>query len=381
MLAHVDHDTKFATQGQQKLYIPVPYSNGQGIGPTNADAYTARSGAKGYQFEVPQRRIIHFGEITADVVRNAEAGGSEEQFVDALMYDIDGATENFGQEINQRLYGSALGTRALVHATTAISGTVLTLANPEDAQFFEIDMLVSVMNGSDDTLRDSGDYVTITAVDPIAGTLTADANWSNITGTTTGDKLVRRGFRAASIDGLDGWVPVTPVADFLGVNQTLYRTRLAGTYVDVSSSNIRQGVLRAISVARGQIGAKYNSKDPWFMNPADKMHFVQSVESVKVNDIQLKTKYNVGLEAVEILGARIVEDRHCPVGHAFQVPEGAFTFATAGAQPKIEEIDGKRFNYNRQTGYLEFTLAADCNAYSKAVNRLARMKLPTRPTF
>ena len=200
--------------------------------------------------------------------------------------------------------------------------------------------------------------------------------WVGVAALAVGDSLIRADMNLASLDGLDGWVPVTPVASFLGVNQTLYRTRLAGVYYDASNQGIRQGYLNAFGYARGQIGGKFEQKAPFFINPANFIQLVQSVEAVKIVDTTLATKYNVGLDAVEVLGNTFVQDRHCPVNTAFMVPKGTFTLGTAG-QYDLEDVDGGKFFYNRRTGILEATCKVMGNSYSDgAINQIMRVSLP-----
>lgn len=378
LLAYVERDYDF-TSSKGKV-IAAPGTNAQAGSVTNADAYAARAGSTGVNFTVPVRRMFAFGALSSDLVRLTEAGSDESQFANALSRDIDTATEAFGQEINQRLYGRNIGERARVHATTAISTTVLTLANPEDANFFSVDMRVSAIDPATGSYRDSGDFVTLTNVDPVAGTLTADANWSNIASIALGDILVRWGTRNASLDGLAGWNPSTAnlSASFLGVNQTINRATVAGMYADVSGYSIRQAFIKASAVSENLLGRHGASSSPWFMNPSDVAEIKMSVEAIKVVETSMKTKYSVGLDTVEVLGCRIVSDRHCPVGEAFQIPQGAFTLGTAGKQPKIDDQDGRRLNYDRQNGRLEFIMAMDGNSYSDCVNRLSHIKLPTR---
>lgn len=385
LLSHVEHEQKFATP--EGLYVNAPSANGQGLGPTNQKAYTARTGNKGNKFLVPQRRMLHFGELDADIVRNTEAGGDEQQFTNILVNDIDGATENFGQEINQRLYGDSLGGRCF--ATFAAAVATLTdaagLPNPEAAAFFEEGMLIALYDQATGLPRNTGTAVTVQKVDTILGTVTASTSWTTtISAGANGDALYRAGFNAsetgglASLDGLNGWVPVTPVANFLGVDQTINRARSAGVYADISGFPIRPGFIRAQAVLSNQLGNRFDAKSPIFMNPSDKAEIVQSVEAVRVVDMKLDTKYGVGVSGVEVLGSVIISDRHCPVGSAYMVPKKAFTLGTAGNQPKIDEIDGRMYNYSRQTGTLEFVLALDGNSYSRAISSIARFKLPVR---
>lgn len=376
LLAMVEHEKSFATP--EGLYVNAPSANGQGLGATNAGAYTARTGNKGIKFLVPQRRMIHFGEIDADIVRNTEAGGNEDQFANILVTDIDGATENFGQEINQRLYGDSLGGRCFA----TFSGAVATLTDaagnvtPEATSFFEEGMTLGTFDPATGTPRTGS--VTVTSVDQVGGTVTVSANWSTITGTTALDAIFRATFNAASLDGLAGWCPITPVSNFLGVNQTLNRTRTAGVYVDVSGFALRPGLLRGFAVLQQQLGNRFNAKTPIIMNPSDKMEIVQSVEATRIVDLKLDTNYGIGVDAIDVLGCRIVTDRHCPVGQAWMIPAKGFTLGTAGDQPKIDQIDGKMYQYNRQTGLLEFAMALDGNSYSRAVGSIGRFKLAVR---
>ena len=378
LLMYVEKDKSFTSS--KGLVVPVSASNTQVGYATNADAYAARAGGTGADFTVPVRKMLGFGALDSHLVRLTEAGSDESQFTNILERDIDGATTNFGQELNIALYGRNLGERSRVHATTAISTTVLTLANPEDAAFYALDMRISAIDPATNLLRDSGDFVTIVGIDPIEGTLAADAPWSNISGIALGDILIRWGTRNTRIDGLAGWVPTTAnlSTNFLGVNQTVSRTTYAGVYVDVSGYAIRPGLLRAAAVMEGQLGQGFSKKSPIFMNPADAMEIVASVESVKVVETSMTTKYNVGIDAVEVLCCTIVKDRHCPVGTAFMVPKDAFTLGSAGDAPRIDNQDGRNLSYERTTGQLQFVMAFDGNAFSQKVNTLAQIKLPVR---
>jgi hypothetical protein len=377
-LAYVEREYDFTSTTKE---IATPISNGQGGYGTYADAYAARAGATGDRFVVPLRRLYHFGGLSQEAVRLSEAASRESWFADVLERDVNGATENFGQELNGRIYGRNRGDRALVHATTAISGTSLTLANPEDAAYFAKDMRVAALNGGTGALRgDATDFITVVSVNDVTGVIVADQNWSNIDSIALGDILIRWNMRNISLDGLAGWCPTTAdeSTDFLGVNQTLNRSSVAGVYVDVSSLPIRQAFLKAASVAELRLGKGFTKGAPIFVNPADANEFIMNLENVRTVDGNIETKYSAGIDSLQVLGCTLVKDRHCPVGHAYQIPKGAFTFGTAGQAPKIEQPDGRRLSFNRQTGQLEFTMALDGNLYSTMVNRLVHIKLPIR---
>lgn len=377
LLKWCKRDKKFASA--QGKAVPAPYVNPQGIAATHAAAATNAQPRKGVQFLVPQRKMVGRCDVDGDVIQNAQNGGDEAQFINAFTSEIDGATEMFGQEINQRLYGDVLGGRALVHPTTAPSTFTLTLANYQDAQFFEPGMYVSAYDTATGTLRNAGASVLVTAVDPAAGTLTGSTQWTTtISALAVGDTLVRATMSTVSLDGLKGWVPtaVTGADSFMGVNRSPYRTRLAGVYFDASSYSVRAGFLKAFGFARQQIGGKFNQKTPILVHPDNFIQIVQAVEGVRIVDLNLDTDYNVGLEAVEVLGNVLVQDRHCPINTAWMVPKGAFTFGSAG-EPTIEEKDGGRFWFDRDNGVLKASILLLGNSYSEAINQILRVQLPS----
>lgn len=383
LLAHVEHETSFATA--KGIEVNAPLNNGQGLGTTNADAYASRGGNAGVSFTVPQRKLRHYGSLTADVVQNAENGGDETQFASAVATDVDGATEGFGQEINQELFKKNIGYRC--YAT--FSGAVATLTDsagnvtPEAAAFFEKDMYLQTVDPAGaGTVRTGGSGTTglkVTGVDFINGTVTVAANWSTITGTTNLDALVRTSRKDSCLDGLDGWAPVTPSTSFLGVNQALNPGRVCGVYYDISGFGVREGFIRGFSKFKQALGNRFDKKAPIVMNPADLGEIKSAVENTRVLDTPIATKYNISVDAVTIDGYLLMEDRHCPVGNAYLVPRKAFTLGTAGNFATLETLgDGKRFHYNRQTGDVEFTLLMLGNSYSRAVSSLGHLKLATR---
>lgn len=367
------------TNGLKGLDVPAPYVNPQGIGPSNSVAFTNEAGSAGVVFTVPQRTLIHGAKLDSNVVRNTISGGSESQFVNILTREVDGATEAIGAEIAQRMYGDNSGVRSYLSATGAVNTTTAYLANVEDAQYYEVNMKIAFINPADGSYRNAGATLTVTAVDSIAGTLTLSGNVNSVTGTVASDGIVRGGMRNLDLDGLKGWVPTTVTGSdsFLGVNRSVYRTRLAGVYTDVSSFPIRSAFLKAFATAKAQIGARFRSNSPIFIHPTNLMQIMQSVEGAKILNGKMDDKYGIGLNTVEVLGYRFVEDAFCPVNECFLVGDGAFIRATAGKQPRIDDQDGRKFDYDRPNGQLLFALAHDGNTYSPTPGNLLRIKLPS----
>jgi hypothetical protein len=360
------------------IKIPAPYVNPQGIAATNAGASSAEVASAGVVFTIPQRHHYAMIRLDADVVRNTVEGGEASQFTNLLTREVDGVTEAIGVEVAQRMYGESTAIRSLTLSTGAINSTTWFLANPEDAQFYEVNMKIVLVNPATGLAR-VGTAVTVQKVNPIVGTLICSGNPDSFTSAAAGDGIARDTFVGVDFDGLKGWVPTTvSVSDsFLGVNRSVYTTRLAGCYVDGSQMPIRNAFIKALAVAKAQVGTMFESKSPFFINPKNMAQILQTVEQTKVNAVELDDKYGIGLEGVECLGHKFIEDSLCPVNECFMVGKNAWIRATCGKQPQIDTSgDGQEFWYNRSTGKIEAILAHDGGTGAVEPYNLLRLTLP-----
>jgi hypothetical protein len=379
LMSWAGHDKNFTSH--KGIEIPSPTNTPQGIGPTNATAFAADSPSTGQSFTVPQRSVYHYASITGKTVRNAMEGGDVSQFRNSFTREVDLALEALGAEINQRMYGVNRGDRSLIKAGSTVSGTTITLNKKTDAQFYEVGMRLHALNPSTGALRTGGTgYAVVSAVNPQAGTLTwTEAGTTAISSLVAGDILIRANMRNLDMDGLAGWAPVTPSASFLGVDQTLYPGRACGLYLDLSSANTAAGLLYAIRYAGSYVGRRFDNKSPWFINPMNLHAIEREVEQSRILSQTMQGTYGVGIEVVEIMGKRFVPDALCPRDTTFLVGSGAFTRGSCGNQPRLEDLDGRRFYYNRQTGSLEFTLVHDGNCYSESPYNLMQCTLQAAP--
>jgi hypothetical protein len=379
LLLWASHETDFTTA--TGIRIPVKHSMPQGVGDTNANAATASTSSQGTAFLVPQRHITQYAQIDGDVVRNAKHGGDASQLVDALENEVDSATGNLGNELNQRMYGASDGVRFFLSATGAINTTTLFAANPEDMAFVEKNMRLQFINPANGALRAGGTgFVVVDKVDRIAGsaTLTGTLN-AEVTSVVAGDGVVRWSMNTKDMDGLKGWCPavVSGADSFLGVNRSVDRTVLAGIYTDQSQKTIRTGLLSALGIAKNQAGKRFESKAPFFINPKNLTQIRQTVEAARVIEATTPSEYGIGIETIEVMGYRFIEDSHAPVDEAVLIGKGAFTRGSCGDQPYIDDQDGNKFHFTPETGKLAFTLAHDGNSYSRRTWNIMRVKLPT----
>jgi hypothetical protein len=377
MLLWASHETDFTTG--TGIRIPVKHTLPQGIGATNADAFAANTSSGGAAFLVPQRHVTQYASLQGDVVRNAMNGGDESQLANALEYEVDAATSALGMEINQRMYGASDGVRFFLKSTGAVNTTTLFAANPEDMSFVEKGMRLQFTNPSTGALRTGGTgYVIVSKVDRIAGEATCTVALSTaVTDIVAGDGVVRWSMNTKDLDGIKGWCPntVSPSDSFLGVNRSDDRTQLAGIYLDRSTIPIRSGILAALGVAKNQAGKRFEGDCPFFINPKNLTQIRQTVEAARETDGAVETEYGIGIKTIKVMGYEFIEDSHCPVDEVILVGKGAFTRGSCGDQPVVDDQDGKKFHYTRQTGVLEFVLAHDGNSYSRKTWNIMRTKI------
>jgi hypothetical protein len=378
LLAWAPNETDF-TSHLGKV-VAVEYVNPQGAGTTEALAAATRNPSAGVKFTVPQRHYTMNAGIERVVLQNAAAGGSDSEFADALVNEIDGISEQFGDHLERQMWGSYLGYRGTVASFTS---TTLTLTNAADAQLFEVNQYIQTVDPAGPTVRTGtgAGYALITKINRSTGVLTFTQLDTDISTIANADLIVGRGdFTNNVFNGLPDWVPTTVATNdsFLGVNRSTDRDRLAGIYYDGSAKSIRNACISGVQRAKAYSGPKFRKNAPCFMHPFNMQKLIESVETAKVVSIELKTSYGVGIEAIEIMGHRYVEAYGCPINNAFIVGEGAFVRGSSGKQPQINAFGqgNSGFHYEPDTGLLTFSSSHDGNTYSRKPYQLLRIALP-----
>lgn len=383
LLLWMTHEDDFTTE--KGIEISVKHKNQQGIGSTNANAATVATPSGGKSFTVPQRHVVAYGQIDGIVVRNAMEGGGEAHFADEMESEVDSCTESLGSDLNRSSYGASDGVRSFLSATAVVNTAFAYFANAEEAQFYEIGMRIQFISTAG-VLRTGGTgYVTITAIDTTSATPNFTFAGGNLNALVTdivaGDGMLRWSMNTKDLDGIKGWCPntVASVGDsFLGVDRYAYRTRLAGIYVDKSSMPVRNALLSALGFAKGHVGKLFDGKSPWFCNPKNFTQLRMATEAQRVIEGEKATSYGIGISTFTIDGHTFIEDEHCPIDEMILVGKGALTRGSCGDQPKIDNQDGRRFDYNRATGMLDFALAHDGNIYSRKPWNIMRVKISSQ---
>jgi hypothetical protein len=356
--------------------VPIEYTTAQGAGGTFAIAASTANPSAAVKFLVPQRMFIMNAGITYQVLQNAANGGSDSEFADALVNEMDGVTQQFGNHIERQAWGTDAGIRGVVATGTA---SPITLTNKTDAQLLEVGQSIEAIS-SGGTLR-SGVAV-ISKINRSTGTITYTGT---ITSLAVGDSIVGQGdggnfaspVRSLSCDGVQAFCPVTPSASFLGVDQTTDRERVAGIYYDGSTQNISNAFIGAQAVSDLMSGLGLDSAAPIFVNPLNYAQIAMSAQSSKIIAQGFSDTYGIGLKGITIGDMNFVKAAFCPVNQAFKIGKGAFTRGTAGTQPSLNKYnaDGSAFTFDTATGLLKFTMGHLGNTYSKRPYHIMRVAL------
>ena len=185
--------------------------------------------------------------IDAETIK--ATGDDKGAFVRGRQYEVDNMLKALGNSLGHAGYRSGSGALGTIIAGETLSDADFTLARRGDAKYFRVGMQLQFaaaeITGS---LRDSGDYVTVTAVDEATGLITTDSGAlaTSITGLTAGDYVYARGDRNLKIKGLAAWIPLTapaPAESFFGADRSVQPNRLAGVRLNAPNYPIEDLIL------------------------------------------------------------------------------------------------------------------------------------------
>lgn len=386
-LANTPHKKSFTSA--EGYSFPVPFSNAGGTGAASATAYTNARSQKGKKFLVPQVTYYTMIRLNGNVVRNAMKGNAESYFMEQLEQEMNGAIETMGNELNRQIFGSGNGWRARCHASTAPATTFITLANPTDVQFFEIDqvLVLSATPGGAIKAGTPG-YSTVVSINEETGVLTMNGTvTTQFTSPAAGDYIflqseaANNGAMAINF-GLADWNPDVTTGlgtTFCGVTRSEYPSRLAGSRYDGSSDQPQVAFMRAMQKFKTQSG----SSTAWqnaeiYIHPSNMSQLRASVEGSRFVEGEKTTDYDVGIQVTSFQGMKFIEDPMIPINYARVVAPGAFERVTCGDQPAwSDDLNGAEFEYTRNGDVYTGSLVHDGNMAARKPNQLAVITLPT----
>jgi hypothetical protein len=288
-----------------------------------------------------------------------------------LTGELERATMKFKRSMCWMLYGDGGGAVARIHASTAPSGTTVTVADKRKLRNIEPgDRLKAYSNSgaiyaSAGTER-SGGAVEVSSVSYSSGTITlvssAPASWA------VSDYLVPEDDYRNVFYGLDSYLPnVTDasVGTIWTCDRTVHRTRLAGVRIGGKGLQVEDAVKKALARG-GDQGAKPSHI---FMHTDDYYAFEMANQTKKFGSALNEKVGTIGFSGLVFTKpgggeVRVYPDADCPKGIIYLLKLDDLLFRTAGDFPGFLTLDGKKFDMEptanafqgRMGGYGQFVV-------------------------
>jgi hypothetical protein len=324
------------------LVIPITYGHGAGRSSTFSTAQTNAAGGKHLKFQVDRESDYAVLTITAETMRSSK--NNIGAFVEARKWEVDGHLDLLGRSAAKAFFSTTGGT--IARCSSGNGTDTITLTNADDTRYFEVGMKIQfATTEAATTLRDSGEALTVEAIDRDAGTVTFDPDYTTIASidvAAPGDYMLVEGDAATKMTGVKGWLPLTaPTAgdSFFGVDRSVDTVRLAGERLDNSGSSIEDNLL----VLCEKIASNGGRPDTCFINHTNFSTLVRSL-GAKVEYQDFGGTAKVGFDGVSIhTGAgkvKVIPDPWCPGDRGYVLQRDTWRLWHLDGFPHIVKDDG-----------------------------------------
>lgn len=332
---------KMEDAGGRGVPIPIIFGNSQNRSADIVQALAGTTTSLVEQFFLT--RVKDYSVASLDNETMKASKGDANAFLDATTFVIDGALNVLTRSLAVKMYRDGFGSIGQVNAT--VTGTTLTLLNPNDIVNFEKGQVLqfSASSGSD-ALRDAGDTVTVSAVNRSDGSMTV-GTLSGIAGLVSGDYIFLKGDRQDSatpsrvvVAGLEAWCPATaPSATlFFTVDRTSDLTRLGGLRLNVTTMPIEEMLIEGASLVARE-GGKI---DHYLMSYAT-FSALEKALGAKVQYVDVKMNAEIGFRGIMINGPRgpikVIPDQNCPSNRVFGIKLSSWKLYSLGKAVGIIE--------------------------------------------
>lgn len=327
------------------IKLVVRIGDGQGRGVTLSSAQSRASAPQYRRFSLTRSKNYQVFQIEAEAIEAAR--NDTGALVRTLDDEIKGSINNITKDLAVNMFRGRSGNIGAIGSVAAGPPATITLSNVADVTSFEVGMILVASSTSVGANRNTPATATITKVNRSTGVLTfADGtfggtNWApNDFLSVSGDNANNSGSGNKAL-GLADWLPVTDPAaleNFLDVDRSIDRTRLAGIPLDISSYLPEEGALYAVMEC-DRNGARPRD---FVVNHTDYQSVLNSLGTKAV------TKYEgtgqVGFQTIQINGPKgpvsMYLDQDCPAGVGYCLDMRTWKLYSLGPAPKMLELDG-----------------------------------------
>jgi hypothetical protein len=381
-LALIRKRTDFTGENQA---VPLRYGNQTGRSADFTRAKALKRPSSGKKFLVTRAKDYCLGGIDAEAMKAAMSSGA---IAEGLKNEIESMAYSMTRSISGALFKTGGG--VIGQIASGVATPTLTLTVPDDIVNFEVGMTLDSSATPGDAVppvfTQGGNQAVITAVDRIAGTVTAGVAWNNANalgaGLAVGDYLFQSGDYGGKIKGFNAWIPsAAPGAldNFFGVNRSSDVTRLGGIRVGALST-IEETLLYAVSL----VGREGGKVDTIFMHPLDFKDLVTALGSkVMYTQVNASTTAAVGFKAVEIIGTtgpvKVIADLNCERGTAWALQLDTWCLWSLGDLIHTVDDDGNKMLRDSDSDSVEIRMRSFAQLVCSAPGYNARVVLPVAP--
>ena len=327
--------------------IPLQYSDTKGRSKDFATSLANRAGASYVAFNLTRAKDYSPFAIDTEALMASE--GDANAFAALIQAEPKAALNDLSESISRGLFGNVGGSIGVIGSGQGTD--TLTLATTSDIVNFKVgDVIVS--SATDGTSgAASANTATITAVDRDQGTISAGANFH--ADFDDGDYLFIEGDFGSSFAGLAAWLPSSAPTStpFFGVDRSVDPTRLGGIRYDGSGDTDIAGALNG---AAGRIMTEGGATDLILMNPQNLVTLIDEATTKTSLDKVMpmrgydKLPAHLGYTGITMHlasgTAKVMADKHCPVGVAYMLQQDTWCFHSLGKAPFLFDKDGKRYD-------------------------------------
>ena len=330
--------------------MPIVIEHGYPAGRSQVFATAQANATPGLFQDFLLTRVHDYGVTMIDGETADAMEDDKGSWLRGMVNQGDGIMKQTARNINVMAYGGSQGNRGIVAG--GAGGVTLTLTTLSDIHRFEAGMSI---DGTVTGLAGApfGFPQTITAIDRIAGTITAAANW-NAAFVPTAELFVEGDYTAAGstnmLSGLEAWCPAAApgAGAFFGVNRTVDITRLGGLRQAAFGGTIEESLIRGAFLSDANGGRP----DYCFMNHINYRDLVNAL-GAKVNYERVQSPHIgmegvIGFRSVVIDGPKgpihCISDNCCPEDVAWMLQLNTWSLNSLGMAPKvINTRDGNRW--------------------------------------
>lgn len=383
-----------------RLYpIPAIIAPSAGVSPKFTNSKNNQAVPKFVQFQITTSNIYSLATIENKLVQAAKT--DKQAFVNAVKNSTDQAIAAASKFLALSMYrtnGGKLGEVSSLSGGGGSTVLTVTLTNRSDAANFEYGQAVNFSSAGTATTplvtASEGTtlvvkYVvardavagTIGVADAMGGTTAANSGYYVYATTTahiiqTGDSITLDGTldgtAANNMYGLLSWLPTTTPASndsFFGVNRSVDRQRLAGTYYNGASKMVIEALSNHLALI-AEAGGKPTHQ---FMGFSSYQAAVNEIaQKAEVQYVDLKGRdINVSFEGVIMHGPRgkvvLVPDFAAPAGNAFTLNMDQWWLGSIGKAPSVFNTDGLPMLRVSDADQVELRVGSYAQIYCKEI--------------